>query len=86
MPLLIFPVLLITSLPAVSILYGNDFLFRHGLTCVINPIPTNNTLLHIKLYNNNKLIPSTFEKSHYNLCVILYWLNIRKKISNASRK
>ncbi len=77
MPLLIFPVLIITSLPAVSILYGNDFLFRHGLTCVINPIPTNNTLLHIKLYNN-KLIPSTFEKSHYNLCVILYWLNIRK--------
>ena len=76
MPLLIFPVLLITSLPAVSILYGNDFLFRHGLTCVINPIPTNNTLLHIKLYNN-KLIPSTFEKSHYNLCVILSYCHAK---------
>ncbi len=25
------------------------------------------------------MIPSTFEKNHYNLCVILYWLNICKK-------
>jgi hypothetical protein len=56
-----FPVLVVTSLPAVSILYGNDFLFRHGLTCVINQIPTNDTLLHIKVYNH-KLVPSTFEK------------------------
>jgi hypothetical protein len=56
-----FPVLVTTSLPAISILYGNDFLFRHGLTCVINQIPTNDTLLYIKVYNN-KSVTSTFEK------------------------
>ncbi len=38
-----FPVLVRTSLPAVSILYSNDFLYKHGLTCVINQIPTNDT-------------------------------------------
>ncbi len=56
-----FPVLVRTSLPAVSILYNNDFLYKQGLTCVINQIPTNDTLLHIKVFNY-KLIPLTFEK------------------------
>ncbi len=56
-----FPVLVITSLPAISILYGDNFLFRHGLTCVINHIPTNDTLLHIKVYNH-KSEPLTFAK------------------------
>jgi hypothetical protein len=56
-----FPVLVTTSLPAVSILYGNDFLFRLGLTWMINLIPTNDTLLNIKVYNN-KPEPLTFEK------------------------
>jgi hypothetical protein len=56
-----FNVLVTTSLPAVSILYGNDFLFRHGLTCVVNQLPTNDTLLHIKVYNH-KSEPLTFAK------------------------
>jgi len=56
-----FNILVITSLPAVTILYGNDFLFRYGLTCVINQIPTNDTLLNIKVYNH-KSVPITFEK------------------------
>jgi hypothetical protein len=56
-----FPVLVITSLPAVSIIYGNDFLFRQGLTCVSNQIPTNDTLLYVKVFNH-KLVPLTFEK------------------------
>jgi hypothetical protein len=47
-----FNVLVTTSLPAVTLIYGNDFLFRHGLTCVINQIPTNDTLLYVKVYNN----------------------------------
>ena len=34
------PLLVRTSLPAVSILYNNDFLYKQGLTCVINQIPT----------------------------------------------
>ena len=56
-----FNILVITSLPAVTLLYGNEFLFRRGLTCVINQIPTNETLLSIKIYNH-KSEPSTFEK------------------------
>jgi hypothetical protein len=56
-----FNVLVTTSLPAVTLLYGNDFLFRHGLTCVVNQIPTNDTLLHIKVYNH-KSEPLTFAK------------------------
>lgn len=57
-----FNVLVTTSLPAVTIVYDNDYLlFRHGLTCVINQIPTNDTMLYIKIYNH-KSIPSSFEK------------------------
>lgn len=56
-----FNVLVTTSLPAVTLLYGNEILFRHGLTCVINQIPTNDSLLSIKIYNP-KSEPSTFAK------------------------
>lgn len=56
-----FPILVTTSLPAVSILYGEDFLFRHNLTCLIDPIPTNNTFLYITVYNH-KSEPVTFAK------------------------
>jgi hypothetical protein len=56
-----FDILVRTSLPAVSILYGSDFLFRHGITCVVNMIPTNDAMLHIKIYNH-KSVPTTFDK------------------------
>jgi hypothetical protein len=56
-----FNILVKTSLPAVTILYGNDFLFRQGITCVINQIPTNDTMLNITIYNH-KSVPVTFEK------------------------
>ena len=54
-------VLVITSLPAVTTIYGSDFIFRHGLTCVINQIPTNDSVLNVTVYNH-KSISSTFEK------------------------
>jgi hypothetical protein len=56
-----FNVLVTTSLPAVTILHGSDFLFRLGLTCVLNLIPTNDTFLSIKVYNH-KSVPITCQK------------------------
>jgi hypothetical protein len=56
-----FNILVTTSLPAVSILYDTNVLFRRGLTCVINQIPTNDRMLSIEIFNH-KYEPATFEK------------------------
>lgn len=56
-----FNILVRTSLPAVSIIYDDNLLFRHGLTCIINQIPTNDTLLNVTIYNNKSEL-STFAK------------------------
>lgn len=56
-----FNVFVTTSLPAVTLIYGNDFLFRQSLTCVINPIPSNDTLLNVTVYNH-KPTAVTFAK------------------------
>ena len=56
-----FKVFVTTSLPAVTLIYGADFLFRLGLTCRIDKIPTNEMFLHVTVHNN-KSTPITFDK------------------------
>lgn len=54
---LIFPVLVETSLPCLSIIYGTELLFRIGLTCNITMNNTNDSLLSTIVYNySDKLI------------------------------
>ena len=42
----------LTNVPAVSILYQSGFIFRLGLTCVVNQIPTNDIPLNITIFNH----------------------------------
>jgi len=56
-----FNVLVKTSLPAITMIYGSDFLYRLGITCVINQIPTNDSFLNVTIFNH-KSVPITLEK------------------------
>jgi len=56
-----FKVLVTTSLPAVTLIYGSEFLFRLGLSCIINQIPTNDMFLNVTVYNN-KSAPIHYDK------------------------
>ena len=58
-----FKVLVTTSLPAVTLIYGSEFLFRLGLTCVINHIPTNEIFLYVTVYNNKSTSIAVDENS-----------------------
>lgn len=42
-------------------IYGSDFLYRLGITCVINQIPTNDSFLNVTIFNH-KSVPITLEK------------------------
>jgi hypothetical protein len=46
-----FDVIVFTSLPATSILYGSPIMYHQGLTCIINLIPTNDQYLHVTIVN-----------------------------------
>lgn len=47
-----FPILIETSLPCLTIIYGSQILFRHGLTCNITISHSNEPLIHpTRLYN-----------------------------------
>jgi hypothetical protein len=48
-----FDVTVITSLPATSILYGCSLMYRQGLSCIINLIPTNDHYLYVTIINKN---------------------------------
>jgi hypothetical protein len=50
-----FNILVITNLPAVSIIYQSTLIFRLGLSCVVNQIPTNDIPLHITIFNHSDL-------------------------------
>jgi hypothetical protein len=58
---LIFNTIVFTSIKAVSLLFADDLLYRHGLTYVVNNIPTNDTFLSIKIFNTLP-VSKTFEK------------------------
>jgi hypothetical protein len=47
-----FKILVLTNVPAVSILYQSGFIFRLGLSCVVNQIPTNDIPLNITIFNH----------------------------------
>ena len=42
-----------TNVSAVSILYQSNLLFRLGLSCVVNQIPTNDVPLQITIFNHS---------------------------------
>ena len=48
---LYFNVMVMTSLPATSIVYGSDHNYCRGLSIIITQIPTNDTYLNITLVN-----------------------------------
>jgi hypothetical protein len=47
-----FKILVITNVPAVSILYQSSLIFRLGISCVVTQIPTNDIPLHITIFNH----------------------------------
>jgi hypothetical protein len=54
---ILFPVMVLSSLPATSFVYAPERLYRLGLHCIISFIPTNDTFLYITVYNyTNKSI------------------------------
>jgi len=57
-----FPVLIETSLPCMSIIYGSCLVFRFGLTCSIATMWTNDSYLSVVVYNY-KTYPLQFSKN-----------------------
>jgi hypothetical protein len=47
-----FSVLVLSSRPATSIIYGTDLIVRLGLSCLITFVPTNDSPLYTIVYNN----------------------------------
>ncbi len=47
-----FSVMVVSSKQATSFIYGSDYLFKLGLSFLINFIPTNDTNLYITVYNH----------------------------------
>jgi hypothetical protein len=47
-----FPIMVLSSLSASSIVYAPELLYRLGLHCTISVIPTNDTNLYIIVYNH----------------------------------
>ena len=63
-----FKILVITNLPAVSILYQSGLLFRRGLSCIVNQIPTNDISLHITIFNHSDISKTIAEDSLQFYC------------------
>jgi len=61
-----FTLSVITNLPAVSLIYPGSLLFREGLSCVVNPIPTNDMPLYVIIFNHCD-IAKTFTKHRLHL-------------------
>lgn len=53
---IIFEKTIITSLPAICILYGSQFLYKLGISYEINVIQTNDTYANIFLHNHTRKI------------------------------
>ena len=53
---LYFNVIVITSLPAISLVYGCTYFYRQGLSVIINPIPTNDTYLSVTIVNKKSIV------------------------------
>lgn len=46
-----FNIVVSSNLPAVSVIYQDNMLFRMGITCVVNPIQTNDIPLFVTVFN-----------------------------------
>lgn len=58
---LTFPIIVLSSLPAITIVHASELVYRLGLHSLTTIIPTNNTFLYITIYNPTTE-PITFKK------------------------
>lgn len=61
----------VTSMPAKCLIYGSQYLYKQGLSCHPNILPTNDSYLHISIFNHTNSSINIKSNSLHFLCTII---------------